>query len=185
MHRAALDRSGADERDLDDEVVERARAQPGQGGHLGPALDLEHADGVGRAQQVVDRGLLGDRGQVDLRALVLTDQVDRQVQHREHPQTEQVELHQPGGRAVVLVPLEHGPVLHAGPLDRAELHQRPVGHDHAAGVDAEVAGEVEHLPGEVEDERRHRRALGLHAFERADVPPPPVDPLGEPVGVAG
>ena len=116
---------------------------------------------------------------------MLRDEVDHQVQRGEHPQAEQVELHQPGGRAVVLVPLEHGPVLHAGPLDRAELHQRPVGHDHATGVDAEVAGEVEHLPGEVEDERRHRRPFGLHALERADVPPPPVDPLREPVGVAG
>ena len=53
MHRPALDRAGADERDLDDEVVERPRPQARQRGHLGPALDLEHADGVGAAEHVV------------------------------------------------------------------------------------------------------------------------------------
>ena len=49
----ALDRPGADQRHLDDDVVEGAGSQPGQRGHLGPALDLEHADGVGGAEQVV------------------------------------------------------------------------------------------------------------------------------------
>ena len=44
VHRAALDRPGADERDLDGQVVELARAQPRQGADLGPALDLEDAD---------------------------------------------------------------------------------------------------------------------------------------------
>ena len=64
VHRAALDRAGADERDLDDEVVEAARLEPGQRADLGPALDLEDADRVGPAQHVVDaRLLLGDGGQ--------------------------------------------------------------------------------------------------------------------------
>ena len=145
VHRAALDRARADERDLDHEVVEGARPQPRQRAHLRAALHLEHADGVGRAEQVVDLVLLGDGREVDLDALVLAHEVDREVQHREHPEAEQVELHQARGRAVVLVPLEHRAVLHAGPLDRAELHQRTVGHHHPARVDAEVAGEVEHL----------------------------------------
>ena len=154
--------------------------------HLRPALHLEHADGVGRAQQVVDLVLLGDGGEVDLDALVLADEVDREVQHREHPEAEQVELHQPRGRAVVLVPLEHRAVLHAGPLDRAELHQRPVGHHHPARVDAEVAGEVEHLAREVEHERRDRRTSSCSEPSNAlGVARRPVDPLGERVGLAG
>ena len=104
------------------------------------------------AQQVVDLVLLRDGGEVDVDALVLADQVDREVQHREHPEAEQVELHQAGGGAVVLVPLEDRAVLHARPLDRAELEERTVGHHHPARVDAEVAREVEHLAGEVERE---------------------------------
>ncbi len=93
----------------------------------------------------------------------------------------------PAGRAVVLVPLEHRTVLHAGPLDRAELHQRPVGHHHPARVDPEVAGEVEHLRP-----RARARAPGTAApasrtsanrvlADRA----PAVDPLGERVGLTG
>src|ERR1700730_17160639 len=45
MHRSALYRSGADDRDLDDEIVEGFRARARQRLHLRPALDLEHADG--------------------------------------------------------------------------------------------------------------------------------------------
>ena len=163
MHRAALDRSRPDERDLDDEVVERARPQPRQRAHLRAALHLEHADGVGEAEHVVDLVFLGDGGEVDLEAFVFLYEVDGEVQHREHSQPEQVELHQARGRGVVLVPLQHRAVLHAGPLHRAELHQRAIGHHHAAGVDAEVAGEIQHLRGEVERERGNRY-LFFHLF---------------------
>ena len=54
MDRPTLDRAGPDEGDLDHQVMEAAGPQPGQGRHLGPALDLEHPDGVGGADHVVD-----------------------------------------------------------------------------------------------------------------------------------
>ena len=47
MHHVALDRAGAHDGDLDDEIVEGPRLQPRQHVHLRPALDLEHADRVG------------------------------------------------------------------------------------------------------------------------------------------
>ena len=137
---------------------------------------------------VVDLGLLRDGGEVDLDAFVLAHEVDREVQHREHPEAEQVELHQAGGRAVVLVPLEHRAALHARPLDRAELDERAVGHHHPARVDAEVAREVEHLLGEVERERGtggRRRRCRRARRTRPLLAAPPVDPLGERVGLAG
>ena len=55
----ALNGTGPDQRHLNGEVVEPARRHPGQGPHLGPALDLEDPDRVGPAQQVVDGVLLG------------------------------------------------------------------------------------------------------------------------------
>ncbi len=184
MHRTALDRAGPDERDLDHEVVETTRPQARQRRHLRPALHLEHTDGVGRAQEVVHLVLLRDRREVDVDALA-AHHVDREVQHRQHAEAEQVELHQSRGRAVVLVPLEHRTALHARPLDRAELHERPVGHHHAAGVDAEVAGKVDHRARELERERRdrgrarrarrdrraghHRASPGLAGFVRTAV----------------
>ena len=49
----------------------------------------------------------------------------------------------------------------------------------------EVAGEVEHLLGEVEGELRDRWPFSLQALEARGIPAPPVDPLGERVGVTG
>ena len=147
------------------------------------ALHLEHADGVGGGEQRVDLGLLGDGGEIDLHAFVLADEVDREVQHREHPETEQVELHQARGRAVVFVPLEHGAILHARPLDRAELDERTVGQHHPARVDAEVPREVEHLLGEVERELGDGDAVFRERVEGAAAVPPAIDALGERVGL--
>ena len=93
---------------------------------------------------------------------MLADQVHREVQRGEHPEAQQVELHQACRGAVVLVPLQDRAVRHAGPLDRAELHQRTVGHHHPARVDTEVAGEVEDLAGEGDHEVGDRGCpLGL------------------------
>src|SRR5262249_51069172 len=138
VDRAALDGAGADQRDLDHEVVEGAWLQPGQGGHLGAGFDLEHPDRVGLAEHLVDLGVVGRQvGQVKLGV----DHVEGVVQGGEHAQAEQVELDQPGGGAVVPVPLQHAAALHAGPFDGADLDDGSVADDHAAGVDAEVAGQ--------------------------------------------
>ena len=156
MHRVALDRPGADERDLDHQVVEAAGAEPGQRRHLGPRLDLEHPDRVGPAQHLVDGVLLGELGQVDVDAVVAAHEVERVVDRGQHAEAQQVELHQAGRRAVVLVPLEHRAVLHAGPLGGAHLDDRSVADDHPARVDAEVAGQVEEAVGQIE----HRSGSG-------------------------
>jgi hypothetical protein len=66
VHRPALDRARADERHLDHEVVEAAGLEARQGGHLGAGLDLEHTDGVGAAEHLVDLVLLRDGGEVDV-----------------------------------------------------------------------------------------------------------------------
>ncbi len=75
VHHFADDGAGADDGDLDDEVVEAAWGVAGDGGHLGAAFDLEHADGVGAAEGVVDFGVvLGELGEVDGVAVVLGDE---------------------------------------------------------------------------------------------------------------
>src|SRR3546814_8943364 len=51
MDHVALDRTGPDDRDLDDEIVKSARLDVRQHRHLRPALDLEGAERVGRADQ--------------------------------------------------------------------------------------------------------------------------------------
>src|SRR3546814_2983249 len=76
MHHVALDRTRPHNGDLDDEVVELARLQARQHGHLRAALDLEHANGIGATQHIVDGGvLLRHRGQSELAAVVPLDEL--------------------------------------------------------------------------------------------------------------
>ena len=71
MHRAALDRAGPDQRHLDDQVVEHPRLEPGQRGHLGPALHLEHPDRVGPLQHPVDLGIVRSQaGEVSFESIM-------------------------------------------------------------------------------------------------------------------
>ena len=153
VDRTTLDRAGSDQGDLDHEVVKTARLEPRERGHLRPALHLEDPHRIGSANIVIDGFFLGEAGKVDLVAVVRGGDIDRPVDRLQHPEAEEVELHEADDRAVVLVPLQHRPALHAGPLDRADLDDRTVADHHATRVDTEVAGEALELG-------RHRRAPG-------------------------
>ena len=129
----ALDRAGPDDRDLDDEVVEGLRARLRQRLHLGPALDLEDPDRVGRLEHLEDLGdLLGDRVEDDAGPAVVLDQLDGLVDRGEHPEPEQVELDELELLDVALVELDDDPVLHRRPLDRRDVDERCRGDEHPA-----------------------------------------------------
>src|SRR5690606_24399392 len=147
----ALDRAGADDGDLDDEVVEGARAQPREHRHLGPALDLEHADGVGLAQHVVGGGVLGgDGGHAEVAAVVGAHEVEGAADLAEGAEAEQVDLEQAEVLDVVFVPLDDGAPDHGGGLDRAQAVHRVMSQQEAAGVGGGVAGEAEQLAAEAD-----------------------------------
>ena len=57
-----LDRTRADDRHLDDQVVELLRLQPRQHAHLCAGFDLEDADRVGPLNHLVNRGVFGGNG---------------------------------------------------------------------------------------------------------------------------
>jgi hypothetical protein len=59
MHHAALDRTGAHDRDLDDEIVEARGLEARQHRLLRARFDLEHADGIGPLAHRIDLGILG------------------------------------------------------------------------------------------------------------------------------
>ena len=143
MDGVALDRARPDDRDLDDEVVEVRRPRLRQRLHLGPALDLEDPDGVGRLEHLEDLGdLLRQPVEVDADRAVVLDQLERLVDRGEHPEPEQVELDQLELLDVALVELDDDPVRHRRPLDRGDVDERGGGDEHAARVDREVAGEA-------------------------------------------
>ena len=80
------------------------------------------------------------------------DGVHHHMQSTQHAESQQVELDDPHGGAVVLVPLQDGAVLHAPPFDRNHLPKGPVGDHHAARMDAQMPGEPVEAPADVIDQ---------------------------------
>ena len=97
------------------------------------------------------------------------DQRHRLLQHRHHPEAEQIDLHDPEIGAVVLVPLHDHPPGHARRLQRHDGVQAAGGDHHAARVLAEVARQVQEAARHLADQavavlrRREagRRQVGL------------------------
>ena len=166
MHGAALDRPGAHQRHLDDDVVEGLGKAAGQHLHLGAALDLEDAGRLRGADRLEGR-LVVERDPREVDALVagLGDRLDAALDRRQHPEPEQVDLQKAGVGARVLVPLDDLAPLHRRRLDRADVDQRPGREHHPAGVLGEVARQPPGLAGEhgepaasAGSPRAHRRA---------------------------
>ena len=156
MHRTTLDRARADERDLGHEVVKAAWAQSRQGTDLCPTLDLEDTDRVGMTQHVVDALLLlRDAGEGPALPQMRRRDVEGVLDGAEHAEPEQVELHQAHPGTVVLVPLQHGAVIHAGTLDRHHLRNRTIGENHSARMDAQMSWRLQQSLGEIDHRRRN------------------------------
>ena len=66
------------------------------------------------------------------------------------PRPEHVDLHELQGVDVVLVPLDHLPVLHRGRLDRHEVVETVLRQHEAARVLREVARRADQLAGELQ-----------------------------------
>ena len=148
MDHAALNGPWTHDRHLDDEIVEAARSKAREHRHLGPALDLEHADRVRLAERVVDaRILCGDARQPIDRAgprlirIVETrlGETERLANRREHPETEDVDLEEAERVQIVLIPRDHRSSGHRRRLDGGDVHQRLGAEHKAPDVDGQVA----------------------------------------------
>ncbi len=178
MHRAALDRAGTHQRDLDHQVVVTTRFQARQHAHLRAALDLEHAHGIGGADHVVGGfvafgNVLQGEGAAPFRA----DECQRLANGGEHAQGQHVDLEQTQRVEVVLVPLDHGAVLHAGVLNGHQARKRQLREHEAAGVLRKMARKAHELRGELQ-QLAHRQVVGVEpglqqppGLDRAPVPP--------------
>src|SRR5699024_9431295 len=92
VHRAAWNRTGADECDFDRQIVETSRLQTRQGSDLGAAFYLKHPDRIGAAQHVVDRRLLAwDSGQLPALTKMLGHQIKGGRHRTEHAQPQKIE----------------------------------------------------------------------------------------------
>ena len=142
MHRIPLNRAGANDRHLCNEVVHLDGASARQRLLLGATLDLKDANRVGGADGTPDLGgLLGEGVEVRLGAEIVLNQRQGVGDGGEDAEAEQVELHQFQRLDVVLVELQHGASPITGALHGGELVERLGGGDHAPWVQRAVAGE--------------------------------------------
>ena len=143
MDHAALDGPGPHDGHLDHQVVEPARLQSRQHRHLGPALDLEHAHGVGTADHVVGfLVLVLDVLQREGIAAPLAHEIEAAAQRREHAQRQHVDLEQAHVLQVVLVPLDDGAVGHGRVFHRHQPRELALRQHETAHVLAQVPGKA-------------------------------------------
>ena len=127
MHHVALDGAGADDGDLDHQIVEPAGAQARQHVHLRPAFDLEDADAVALAEYVVDpRILLRDARQGMGLSVVGFDQIEALVDAGEHAERQDVDLEDTERVDIVLVPFDEAALRHGSVADGHGFGQRGV-----------------------------------------------------------
>ncbi len=147
----AHDGAGADDGDLDRDIVKGLGLHDGEGGHLGAGLDLEGAHGVGAAEEGEGfRVAFGDAGEVHGATAAFANAEG--VLHRgEHAEAEKIDLHDAQIFAVVFVPLQHGAIRHGGGLEGDDVVESVIAKDHSARMLTEVAGGVEDGVVEVEE----------------------------------
>ena len=160
-----LQRARPDDRDLDDDVREVPRPHAWQRLRLRARFDLEEADRVDLADEVVDR-LVVERQRAELEALAVPrrDVRDRILHERERAQPEEVHLHETQVLDVALVELHDVAVGHRGALDGHRVDERLRGDEHAAVVDRQVPREIGDREGELAEQREARALLLVHGL---------------------
>ena len=149
MNHPPLDRPRPHDRHLDDQIVEAARLEPRQHAHLRPALDLEHADGVGPRHHLIDGRILGRHGgKRQPRPPRRLDLIERPMDGGEHPERQAIDFQDSQLVEIVLVPLDDRAARHRRWLDRHQVAQIATRHHHAADVLAEMAGEADQVADE-------------------------------------
>ena len=153
MHHVALDRAGAHDRDLDDDVVERPRFQPRQHRHLRSGFDLKRADRIGLADHRVGVRILRRHvGQVHRQTPMLRQQIETAPHATQHAQPENIHFHEAQGVDVVLVPFDGLAVDHAGGLDRHQLVQPVLSQNESTGVLRQMPGKADQRARQVQSQ---------------------------------
>src|SRR5579863_6727219 len=136
-----VDRPGAEQRYVDDQVTDAARLQPGHQLTLAGRFDLEAAERTAGADHLERRLVVEpDRVDVDPFAPGALDLGERVGHRRLHAHAEHVQFDHPGGFHVIHVELAQRKALGAL-LHRHPVQQRPAGQDPPARVHRDVTGQ--------------------------------------------
>ena len=157
IHHLAHNGSGADDRDLNHDVVEAFRTIARKSRHLRAALYLKESNCVRLLKSLIDlRIILRKLCQLNFVAVMLRDQFNAIFEHCHHTQSQQINFHQSEVSAIFLVPLHHHAPGHAGWFERHYRAELSLADDHAAGVLAKMARQVLHTQSQIEEFRNAR-----------------------------
>ena len=175
----ALDRPGTHDGDLDDEIVELARAQARKHVHLRPAFDLEDAERVPCAQHGIGfRVLARDIGQRQRAAVMIVEQVEAFPDAGQHAQRQHIDLEDAQRLDIVLVPFDETAIGHGAIADRHRLGQCAFGQDEPADMLRQMARYSNHLLGQFKNPLQvrighvHAGFLGVLLADLAAPPAP-------------
>ena len=147
-------RAGAVERQGRGDILEVVRLHHPQQGTQTAAVELEDAEGVAAAEQLVGGRVghvLGQRVQVDVLVAVGLDVGDRVVEDGEVAQPQEVHLDQPERLAGRVVELGDDLAVLLPTHDRDDVDDRVRGHDDAGGVHAPLPLQALQPAGGLED----------------------------------
>lgn len=140
MHHVVLDRAGAHDGNLDNEIVEGARLDPRQHRHLRAGFDLERAERVGLADHRIGARILrGDGGEVEPYIRVFGQQIEGAPHAGQHAERQDIDLHEFEDLDIVLVPFDDLAVIDGRRLDRDQFIEPIAGQHEATRMLREMA----------------------------------------------
>ena len=125
MHHVTLDRAGADDCHLDNQIVKTARSEARQHGHLCTGFDLEYNNRIAPADHRIHIRVFGRHCRhAQLTTVPSTQQLETTLDDRQHSKRENIYFEQAKIVKVILVPLNNGAAFHRRILDRHQPVER-------------------------------------------------------------
>jgi hypothetical protein len=148
MHHVSLDGTGTHNGDLHHEVIETVRFQPWQHAHLCPAFHLEHTNGVGFLQHLINfRQFALHADEIKRFTFMSVNQVKSLTNAGEHAQRQHIHFHHVQGINVILVPFDEKTVLHGCRTDGHTFIQAILRKHKTSNMLREVTGKIDKLIG--------------------------------------
>src|SRR5688500_12383209 len=143
MYHVSLNRAWSYNRYFDHQVIKAFWPQSWQHGHLRAAFDLEHTDGIGMTDHLIDcRIILRNIGQRQVEIVLFFSEIKPFSNTREHTQCQYIYFQKAERLDVILVPFDVRAIFHAGVEDRAEVGQLAVRDHKASGMLAQLPGKA-------------------------------------------
>ena len=163
MDHAALDRAGADDGDLNGQIIDASRFKAGQHAHLRARFHLKRADTVGLFQHAIGRPVfLGQGRQIVINVLVIAQLIQGLSDAGQHAKGQDIDLQDTQRINVILVPFNGGAVRHGGIGNGGEFTKRPARDDKTANMLRQMTRKARQFARDIQH-RLQARFIGMNA----------------------